>query len=278
MGAVSATTKVKLLPAYRLNFNAGGGGLVDFKVVRKHTEVDPSDRTSPGLPNTTPNGVADIINGVPQVSFPVAKPGTGIYHAKFYISWEDSEQGGDFDQDMWGTLDYVVNTTVTPATVTVTTNAIAQSSINGQLFGFILSGTTKDGFHAYSGIQGAVFTDPQAGVPGCSNCRALSEGGGQSGPRSYTFTVGGGSPTKFLETPLYYAAKWGGFDDANGNAVPDQAVEWDNQGGDGVPDNYVAVVEPGGPAGRCHGGLCAHCRTLIARLRRGRPARRQRSG
>ena len=25
---------------------------------------------------------------------------------QFYVNWEDSEQGGDFDQDMWGILEY----------------------------------------------------------------------------------------------------------------------------------------------------------------------------
>ena len=87
----------------------------------------------------------------------------------------------------WGTLDYVVDTTVTPATVTITTHAVAMATANGQLFGFVTGGTTEDGFHAYSGILGANHTDGHPGVPGCSNCRASFSsfdnspiGGGQS--------------------------------------------------------------------------------------------------
>jgi type IV pilus assembly protein PilY1 len=46
-----------------------------------------------------------------------------------------------------------------------------------------------------------------------------------------------------LENPLYYAAKWGGFDDIDGNQEPDQQDEWDKDG-DGVPDTYFYVINP----------------------------------
>lgn len=254
IGPAGTAKKVRVLPAYRLLFNNGGGTLVDFKVVRKHTEVDPTDRASAGLPNTTPDGSVDIntTTGVPSVNFPVEKNGTGIFHGKFYINWEDSEEGGDFDQDMWGTLDYVVNTNVSPAKVTITTKAVAQSTVNGQLFGFIISGTTQNGFHAYSGILDADYVDP-SGVLGCTDCRALSEGaGGQRGPQSYTFTVSNSTTADLLENPLFYAAKWGGFTDEDANNKPNLKKEWDIRdasgakvvGGDGVPDNYFFVSNP----------------------------------
>ena len=262
IGPVGTAQIVSILPAYRLVFNDGGGALVDFKVVREHTEVDPTDRASPGLPNTTPDGTADVsAAGVPSVLFPVELAGTGIYHAKYYINWEDSEQGGDYDQDMWGTLDCIVNTNVSPATVTVTTKAVGQSTGNGQLFGFVISGTTQDGFHAYSGIVGGNFTDPIAGVPGCTNCRALSEFGGQRGPQSHMFTVSAAGAAGQLESPLFYAAKWGGFNDIDGDDKPNLREEWDVRDqngqftpdvspldgipdGDGVPDNYFFVSNP----------------------------------
>ena len=256
VGPDGTAKKVRILPAYRLLFNNGGGTLMDFKVVRKHTEVDPTDRASVGLPNTTPDGTADInlATGVPTVNFPVAKAGTGYFHGKFFIVWEDSEQGGDFDQDMWGTLDYVVNTNVNPAQVTITTKAVAQSTANGQLFGFIISGTSKDGFHAYSGIKDANFADA-TGVRGCVNCRALSEGvaaGTQRGPQSYTFTVSNSTAADLLENPLFYAAKWGGFLDSDADDKPNLQKEWDTRdshgrpvtGGDKVPDNYFFVSNP----------------------------------
>ena len=41
---------------------------------------------------------------------------------------------------------------------------------------------------------------------------------------------------------LWLTGKYGGFNDADGDAVPDQA-EWDADG-DGVPDNYVLATQP----------------------------------
>ena len=260
LGPTGTAKKVRILPAYRLISNNGGGTLVDFKVVRKHAEVDPTDRASVGLPNITPDGTADIsATGVPSVNFPVAKTGTGLFHGKFYVNWEDSEQGGDFDQDMWGTFDYVVNTNVNPAKVTITTKSVAQSTGGGQLFGFIISGTTQDGFHAYSGILGGNFVDT-TGVPGCTNCRALSEADGQRGAQSHTFTASASNSADLLENPMFYAAKWGGFLDADDNNKPNLKREWDvrdSRGlvtadangddfpdGDGVPDNYFFVSNP----------------------------------
>jgi hypothetical protein len=46
-----------------------------------------------------------------------------------------------------------------------------------------------------------------------------------------------------LKTPLWYAAKWGGFVDQNDNLLPDLPSEWDGDS-DGVPDTYFYVVNP----------------------------------
>ncbi len=235
---------VSILPAYRLrtggnNANEssntpagdGGGAMVDFKIVRPHTEVASATNMT-------------------------AATGTGYYNAKYYVNWEDSEQGGDFDQDMFGTIEYVLNTNVSPATVTVSTQAVAASTSNPQLFGFITSGTTQDGFHAYSGIFGANYysgapgrLDP-TGVKGCTNCRANKEFSTvysdavtyQIDKQSHTFTASTGS-ANLLQSPLFYAAKWGGFDDTNNSGTPDLAGEWDGDG-DSLPDGFFLVTNP----------------------------------
>ncbi len=207
---------VTVLPAYRLVGVDGGGALVDFKIVQPHAETAP-----------------------------------GSYSGKFYVNWEDSEQGGDYDQDMWGIIEYVLDTNVNPPALRVTTDAMAESTNNGQLFGFIVSGTTQDGFHAYSGIDNGTFNDPDPSMPDCSDEPGDGNCDVDDPARSHTFTVGAASG-ELLEPPLFFAAKWGGFIDQNGSGTPDLQSEWDRKdadgnpiaGGDGVPDNYFFVTNP----------------------------------
>lgn len=127
---VAGTNTVTILPAYRLDVSSTGSG---------------------------PFG------GGTLVDFKIVEQ-TASY-GKFYVNWEDSEMGGDYDQDMWGTIEY----SVSGSTITVTTNAVARSTGNGQGFGYVISGTNHDGAHFHSGIYNFDYTDP-TGVTGCSNC------------------------------------------------------------------------------------------------------------
>lgn len=221
---------IEILPAYRnLKFSddPGGGALVDFRIVQPHTKVV---------------GALD---------------GRATFKGSFYVSWEDSEQGGDYDQDMWGKIDYILDEAANE--LTVTTTAVEESTSTAQLFGFVTNGTTEDGFHAFSGINGADYTSNYANIPGCDNCRALGEGNdGQKGPESYTFTLAKTQTISTIESPLYYAAKYGGFDESlDENEVaaiddlPDEIDEWDSvnnttgaDGSDGLPDNFFFVINP----------------------------------
>lgn len=169
---------------------------------------------------------------------------------KFYVNWEDSTAGGDYDQDVWGILSY----SVSGNNITVTTRVVSASTANGQGFGYAISGTDKDGPHFHSGILGFNYSDP---VPvtvtpntkvdktgGCSNC-VLGDAA-----TSVTYSASGNAAAEFLD-PLLYAAKWGGFKDINGSGAPDQASEWDvrlqdgTPGNDGIPDNYFYATNPG---------------------------------
>lgn len=179
-------------------------------------------------------------------------------YGKFYVNWEDSTQGGDYDQDVWGTIEYQIK----EDTVSITTNVIFDATVNPQGFGYIISGSDKDGPHFHSGILNFNYTDPNpidvfingnlANHPssgpinasgGCRNCAR----GNSPTTAVYTF---GRSLGQALEDPLYYAAKWGGFEDSNGNGIPDLQEEWDRRldnglnGQDGVPDNYFLVTNP----------------------------------
>ncbi len=229
--APSGTQKVILQPACR--YDAGGGvfggcALVDLKIVSQEK--------------------------------------TATYEkARILINWEDSEQGGDYDQDMFGTLDYcIVGAVVSAAcpgqavnTIRVTTRSPFQSTPFLLGFGFVISGTTKDGPHFFSGINGFNYTDPNpitvtpttnvGASGGCSGC--VSGNAAKSATFSFGLSTG-----QSLKDPMYYAAKFGGFIETpgSGNSRPDIVAEWDsklangNAGSDGVPDNYFLVTNPAG--------------------------------
>jgi len=174
---------------------------------------------------------------------------------KYYINWEDSNQGGDYDQDVIGLLSY----TISGNQITVTTQVIAASTGSPQGFGFVISGTSKDGPHFYSGIYNFTYTDSQnITVTGSDVATKINTSGGcnscadQSArtARSSVFQATGATGTS-LKDPLYYAAKWGGFKDSDGNALPNMQSEWDSKrvdgsaGSDGQPDNFFYVTNPG---------------------------------
>ena len=178
---------------------------------------------------------------------------------RMYVNWEDSEQGGDYDQDVWGVIDYKVTATTTE----ITTNVVAASTANPQGFGYTISGTTKDGPHFHAGIYNFNYTDPKSpdiynpsdtrlngtGVinasGGCVNCNAADV----ATTAKYTNSSAGAAFS--LNDPLWYAAKYGGFTDLDGDGKPNKAEEFDNfvnatgaPGSDGVPDNFFLVSNP----------------------------------
>ena len=220
---------VSLRPIYRLDLSSNGtgpfgsGSIVDFKIT-----------------NINADGSA----------------GTA------YVNWEDSQQGGDFDQDMWGLISWSVTS---GGQLKIVTNSVASSSVNGQGLGYTLSGTNKDGAHFHSGIYNYDFTDPTnltvyslatnavlnnatTGIinasGGCRNCNVNDEA-------TYALYNVIGDTSQDLNDPLYYLAKYGGLKDKNGNGQPDLQIEWDNinnfngnSGSDGIPDNYFFAVNP----------------------------------
>lgn len=154
----------------------------------------------------------------------------------FFIQWEDSEQGGDYDQDMSGFLRYQIDLTGTSPIIEVTTDVIAESTTGRMGFGYIISGTGNDGFHVHSGIEGFNYTDTSS-VNGCSNCQV----GDEATLGEYVIT---GTPSGQLESPLYYAAKWGGYDKENSALTfPTDTASWDADS-DGQPDNYFYATNP----------------------------------
>lgn len=212
----SASKKVTLLPACIDNNKSDYGcTMVDFKIVKPHTVDD--------------KGTADTSDDI----------GTG----KFLVIWEDSLQGNDYDLDAGGTIEY----TITSSNITINTAITLQNLGNSIGHGFVLSGTTEDGLHIFSGTNNFVYDDPLSGV---TDCPATAKCNMTDLIRTDTFTLGTAT-AGLLEDPLWYAAKWGGFEDANDNYVPDLTKEWDRKinstwesGSDGIPDNYFYASHP----------------------------------
>ena len=173
---------------------------------------------------------------------------------KYVVQWEDSEQGGDYDQDVWGILEYKVVGT----NIQISTQTVAQATVNGQGFGYGVSGTTGlDGVYFHSGILGFNYTNPYNvtvtpttnlnASGGCNDCQV-------NNPKTTaTFPMLGVSGES-LQDPLWYAAKYGGYDRdiaptyTPGSTLP--VTAWDSKktngslGSDGIPDNYFFAIDP----------------------------------
>jgi type IV pilus assembly protein PilY1 len=176
-------------------------------------------------------------------------------YGKYIVQWEDSEQGGDYDQDVWGTLEY----RVVGNKVQISTDVIGEATANAQGFGYAISGVgNKDGVHFHSGIRQFSYTDtlnisvtPTTNVNasgGCNSCEL------NDAKNTAEYDMVGQSGDS-LQDPFWYAAKYGGFDRDKapsytpGGVLPTAA--WDSKktsgvaGSDGTPDNYFYAVDPG---------------------------------
>ncbi len=149
-----------------------------------------------------------------------------LTYAKFRVNFEDVEQGADHDMDAIVTYEIAPHPLDPTNRLRVNITSDYSSTCVAMAFGFIVKGTTED--NAYLPVK----------LLGSTNAKVNAL------PLNWTktFTVLGTS-TQTLKDPLWYAAKWGGFEDSNGSHTPDLASEWDKDG-DGNPDNYFLVVNP----------------------------------
>ncbi len=198
------------------------------------------------LPSCIDNNKADY--GCTMVDFKIVQPHTevaGVGTGKFLVIWEDSLQGNDYDLDAGGTISY----SITATQITVTTAVTLENLGYAIGHGYVISGTTKDGLHIHSGTNSFDYVDP-TGVTGCVNCFGPQDGGGALTSNTYNIAAAGAA-AGLLKDPLWYAAKWGGFVDSNGNNRPDLQSEWDTENNDtgakipdGIPDNYFYATNP----------------------------------
>ncbi len=177
----------------------------------------------------------------------------GRYQAKFNINYEDAEQGADHDMD--AIVEYTV-TANADNTLDVSLKATYEAGGISHRMGYVISGSTNDGIHLV--VQDDLSTKPYflnvppGRTPGyCdvtptppADCNTLPNSKNAAFNTSTTkFTPSATPAATFLKDPMWYAAKWGGFIDANKNGRPDLTSEWDLDG-NGVPDTYFFVQNP----------------------------------
>ncbi|HUF71501.1 MAG TPA: PilC/PilY family type IV pilus protein [Gammaproteobacteria bacterium] len=184
----------------------------------------------------------------------------GLPYGKFRINFEDVEQGADHDMDAIVSYEFRV---LLDNTISVTLNSEYAAGSIEQHLGYVISGTTADGIYlevrdcdtanssgvgTCSGNNPSSVTDyfldtPPTVMPGACAASPMPAACAVDLPLTATrvFTPSGNSGATLLKDPLWYAAKWGGFEDLNGNGLPDLTEEWDEDA-DGVPDNYFLVT------------------------------------
>jgi len=160
----------------------------------------------------------------------------------FRVSFEDMEQGGDNDSDAVVRYEFEV----VGSTVKMTMTSISAFGSFIQHLGYTVSGSTDDGVYL---VLRSTSTPPDQDVdypldvpPGEKPGGDWEDGQPLPLVSEVVFTVSADPAAESLESPLWYAAKWGGFDDRNADGLP-QDDEWD-ENGDGVPDNYFYVANP----------------------------------
>lgn len=194
------------------------------------------DSPGPEIRLTVGNGEVTVIpichnetynNNATLVNFGILN--TGSSGGTYYLNWDESRQGDDYDQDFDGYLHYSIE----GDHITLRLEGTDSSTESLLKMGFIISGTDEDGVTYLINNDSSTWDS--------YSCSASDYSGTnfRCGEKTYT---AGTTTAKDLQNPLWYAAKYGGFVDRNSDGKPQQA-EWDKDL-DGVPDTYYPVVNP----------------------------------
>jgi len=204
-----------------------------------------------------------------MVDFKVLQRSNNGLSGSALVLWQHNMLGEDQDQDMLGTIRWAVDTTSTPAKLTVFTQTVEADtgSTATFAFGYTVVGTQADGAYFHSAINDYVVTN----ITGVSTAGALYNGANNSdcippgntrslcarmgatgnfvrGETSRTYNMTG-STDSTLKEPLWFMTKYGGFDYSkndkaaagSGELYPTSTGQWDRKRADGTPCNGTAA-------------------------------------
>ena len=220
-----------------------------------------------------PNGSPDEDNKIhPTGSFQPTNPIVNFYaeeindsYGRFKVSFSDTEQGFDYDMDMVATYEYKV-TADNKVQITVTSN-YASGDIE-QHAGYIISGTTEDklylvvrdmpdcnkddsaahtfNYEQTTNYAADTYTPLKPIVTGQNGTDQCFYDTSKTDYNSYTktFTPSDSNAGYYLKPPLWYAAKWGFYNNAPsaavGGTIDDATTVQTNA--DATPDGYFSVT------------------------------------
>lgn len=213
---------------------------IKFKVGSNTITIVPFAKSVAGLSIDRTKGAYQPSNEIVDFYIESLTPTSGV----FRVNFADMQQGADYD------MDAIIRYTVTVNsnnTLTINTDSTYAGGSIIQHLGYTISGTTHDGVYlevrdqdtaATSDVDYFLDTPPGQFPNGNWN-------DGQPLPlnTTRTFTPSTTPSAITLNSPLWYAAKWGGFTDSNNNNLPDLSSEYDSSG-NGTPDNYFLVTNP----------------------------------
>lgn len=169
--------------------------------------------------------------------------------------WEDSSWGNDYDLDGMERIEFCAGSACSPAVnadqVKLTVSSPYAFAGNALRFGYVVTGSTTDGIRFNVVRDGnRNFSCLNSDLTTSGSCSPVDSDDyyGQSNrfPQNSVTLTAGSSSGDVLEPPLWYAAKYGVFEEEpeNADGIPNNTAEWDADG-DGTPDGYFQVTDPG---------------------------------
>ncbi len=240
----TGTKTVQILPIFKdLSMAPSRGQLANFRIL---TTATPTGGTcSAGSTNCVP---------CPSLDSDCTTQQGKRYQYGYEMMWDDSGQGNDYDLDIQYRIFVRDNNN---GTVTVKTKGVYAAAGHTDVGGYSINGVSSPGEYFEIGCGnntdncrrycsnnttcGTAYKDDEVTIANY-NMPPANGAGMLDSTIVRTFTVADTS-ADFLENPLYYAAKYGGFDDRNGNNIPDQTAEWYDSDRN-LPNTYFYASNP----------------------------------